>query len=251
MKSLTHLSLFAVFLWGCSPQPAAELLPPGYFIPTLAAAAALTTDSKQPSPVTPDNPSGVCPNCNGKGRVGDGTVETICVVCDGTGKVTNDTKSLTLSRPTPPIAAIPSGKHVSDRSQGEASYQTGESGQTQQPPADNYTSINYVPVEQALAESQRTGKPIWIHVYADGWCSECIRLARDVLTDKEVIKSSRNFVCAKVEWKHPWRPKLVGDANGVPLDLFGPPTEWKALRRHLCPKTVEGYVKKLQTQGVQ
>lgn len=39
-----------------------------------------------PSP-TP-NPSGTCLNCNGTGRVGDGTVSTVCRDCNGTGKVT-------------------------------------------------------------------------------------------------------------------------------------------------------------------
>jgi len=35
----------------------------------------------------PDAPSGdVCDNCNGTGKVGDGTVFVECAACDGTGK---------------------------------------------------------------------------------------------------------------------------------------------------------------------
>jgi DnaJ-class molecular chaperone len=40
--------------------------------------------------VTPDDkpkPGDKCPNCEGRGYVGDGTVKTKCVPCDGTGKV--------------------------------------------------------------------------------------------------------------------------------------------------------------------
>lgn len=38
-----------------------------------------------PSPVKP----GVCPNCNGRGKVGDGTVMVTCAVCGGDGRVGN------------------------------------------------------------------------------------------------------------------------------------------------------------------
>jgi len=39
---------------------------------------------------TPDNkpkPGDKCPNCDGRGYVGDGTVRVKCQPCDGTGKV--------------------------------------------------------------------------------------------------------------------------------------------------------------------
>lgn len=39
----------------------------------------------EPDPI-PD--SDKCENCNGTGRVGDGTIERVCPVCDGTGKKT-------------------------------------------------------------------------------------------------------------------------------------------------------------------
>lgn len=32
-------------------------------------------------------PGGKCPNCDGRGYVGDGTVKVKCQPCDGTGKV--------------------------------------------------------------------------------------------------------------------------------------------------------------------
>lgn len=52
------------------------------------------TQFEQPSgPAPAPTPSGVCPQCNGTGKVGDGRVSTTCRECDGTGKVTQaDTK---------------------------------------------------------------------------------------------------------------------------------------------------------------
>lgn len=39
-----------------------------------------------PAPAPQPAPSGVCANCKGKGKIGDGTVMVTCPVCDGTGK---------------------------------------------------------------------------------------------------------------------------------------------------------------------
>ena len=39
-----------------------------------------------PAPTPPEPDSDICENCNGRGKVGDGTVMRICPVCDGTGK---------------------------------------------------------------------------------------------------------------------------------------------------------------------
>jgi hypothetical protein len=36
----------------------------------------------------PDEKPGVCPECRGTGRVGDGVVFSTCKVCNGTGKTT-------------------------------------------------------------------------------------------------------------------------------------------------------------------
>jgi len=40
-----------------------------------------------PEPEPGPKPGDKCPNCKGKGYVGDGTVKTKCLPCDGTGKV--------------------------------------------------------------------------------------------------------------------------------------------------------------------
>lgn len=51
------------------------------------AARAIVVSRKQPAPEPAPKPGDTCPNCNGKGYVGDGTVKTKCLPCDGTGKV--------------------------------------------------------------------------------------------------------------------------------------------------------------------
>ena len=43
-----------------------------------------------PTPDTPDDkpkPGDKCPNCEGRGYVGDGRVQVKCQPCDGTGRV--------------------------------------------------------------------------------------------------------------------------------------------------------------------
>lgn len=51
------------------------------------AAAEYAKFTPGPAP-TPKPNNGVCPDCNGTGRVGDGTVFQTCLNCNGTGKVT-------------------------------------------------------------------------------------------------------------------------------------------------------------------
>lgn len=51
---------------------------------------------RRPTPAPPvvpmPTPSGVCENCDGKGKVGDGTVFVTCPVCDGSGKTKTEVK---------------------------------------------------------------------------------------------------------------------------------------------------------------
>lgn len=71
------------------------------------------TAPKPPGPAPVPAPSNVCDNCNGKGKLGDGTVMVTCPVCNGTGKKT------TTAAPAIPIqpaikqvskpAAVPKG----------------------------------------------------------------------------------------------------------------------------------------------
>lgn len=51
-----------------------------------ALAAAQMLDATPANPVTPVKP-GICSNCNGKGKVGDGTVMVTCAVCGGDGRI--------------------------------------------------------------------------------------------------------------------------------------------------------------------
>lgn len=51
----------------------------------LIAASAAATAPNRPAPA-PNPPGGVCDNCDGTGKLGDGTVAVTCPVCKGTGK---------------------------------------------------------------------------------------------------------------------------------------------------------------------
>jgi hypothetical protein len=69
------LLVFATVVSGCA-APQGENLQP--FV-AVAGAYALV------HPAKPDAPK-VCQNCNGTGKIGDGTVFVECPVCKGTGK---------------------------------------------------------------------------------------------------------------------------------------------------------------------
>lgn len=50
-----------------------------------ASARAIVSATKD-APPSPPQPEGICENCNGRGKVGDGRVMVTCPVCKGTGK---------------------------------------------------------------------------------------------------------------------------------------------------------------------
>ncbi len=255
MKPIFHITLFLATAWGCSPSAPAlpALLPVDYFTPTLAAAT--LTVSKSPTPINPDTPSGQCENCNGTGKIParpdhpEDPSRITCPVCDGSGKTTSKTLE-TSTGPVPHLTEASSALNsVSEGQAEEHPTKTVEGGLKQPVDADNYKEIQYIPVEDALAEAERTGKPIWIHVTDLKSCRECIRLERYVLNQRPVVQVSRQFVCVRLLWDHPWRAGLIGETP-VPLDCFGTAKEWKNLKRFLCPKTVPGYVTQLvKVQG--
>lgn len=57
------------------------------------------------SPPAPDNPTpagDVCPECQGRGKVGDGTVCSTCWACGGTGRKTSSTECKPTDEEPPP-----------------------------------------------------------------------------------------------------------------------------------------------------
>jgi len=60
-----------------------------------------------PTPAPLPTPSGICDNCNGVGKVGDGTVMLTCPVCNGTGKKT--AASIINNPPTKKVQGCPGG----------------------------------------------------------------------------------------------------------------------------------------------
>ena len=58
--------------------------------PKVATMAAAVAATKQSAPAPAPVDSEKCENCNGTGKIGDGTVMFTCTVCDGTGKITKD-----------------------------------------------------------------------------------------------------------------------------------------------------------------
>jgi len=80
------LLVFVVVMAGCvatlpdDPTVSADLA-----VETARAVMALRKEVAPPAPGP--RPGDRCPNCDGRGYVGDGTVKVQCQPCEGTGKV--------------------------------------------------------------------------------------------------------------------------------------------------------------------
>lgn len=73
--------LVLVLLCGCTSPDYSGIV---------AVSVGVTSDGQSPDP-TPTPKPGICENCNGTGKLGDGTVVLPCPACNGTGKVTTET----------------------------------------------------------------------------------------------------------------------------------------------------------------
>jgi len=94
---------------------------------------------------------------------------------------------------------------------------------------------------ERLTAATKSGKPVMIDFYAD-WCSPCRALEKDVFTNPEVLKLSKQFVTLRVDLtkRHPQQAILQKryHIQGVPTVLFinSKGDEEKPLR-------IEAYVK--------
>ena len=80
----------------------------GQFVSLIASAAA-ATDKTSPTPPAP-SPTGECDNCNGTGKLGDGTVFVPCPVCGGDGIKSEPAAARSPAKPA---------EHLTHRSEGQ------------------------------------------------------------------------------------------------------------------------------------
>lgn len=83
MTRYVFLSLVTLTLAGCAIPTTQD----GFDYTAAVSAGVPLYKRSGASPLTPPTPDdGLCDNCKGKGRLGDGVVTKICPVCNGTGK---------------------------------------------------------------------------------------------------------------------------------------------------------------------
>jgi hypothetical protein len=81
------LLVFLVTMAGCvATLPDDPTISADLAVETARAVMALRAEVAPP-PAPGPKPGDKCPNCEGRGYVGDGTVKVKCQPCDGTGKV--------------------------------------------------------------------------------------------------------------------------------------------------------------------
>jgi len=97
------LLILVVFLAGCAAPPPvfsiADRAGLGAYLAfqvvaySSPAPTPAPTPAPSPAPAPQPSPSGeVCPECNGRGKQGDGTIDFPCDACGGTGRVTSAPK---------------------------------------------------------------------------------------------------------------------------------------------------------------
>src|SRR5262245_50984988 len=113
---------------------------PATFYKARAAALLILSRRPQPTPAPTPAPAGICSNCNGTGRLGDGTISVPCPVCGGDGRIESQQG--------------PAGEFGGEKLPGQISVETEPPAVQEQP--------DYVPsfeppsiVGQMLAESKR------------------------------------------------------------------------------------------------
>lgn len=90
MKSiLTIIAVLAIA--GCDiPTPGPDTAGDARYASAAWSWSFATHGGQSPAPSPTPSPSGdTCDNCDGRGKLGDGTVSVTCPVCNGTGKRTN------------------------------------------------------------------------------------------------------------------------------------------------------------------
>lgn len=137
--------LVAFLLAGCTDQETYTRKNYNSIVATTLAAY-ITSGGDTPAPAPTPNNSDVCSNCNGKGKVGDGTVMFPCVVCDGTGKVKGSTSN-----------ASTGSTSTSDAS---TSDQDIYSVNPEQDPFDNTVAQIENPLKEALAVNEHEDSPV-------------------------------------------------------------------------------------------
>ena len=84
---MRFLLAFVVCMAGCvATLPDDPTISADIAVETARAVMALRAEVAPP-PAPGPKPGDKCPNCEGRGYVGDGTVKVKCQPCDGTGKV--------------------------------------------------------------------------------------------------------------------------------------------------------------------
>ena len=87
--------LLLVFVAGCSTAPAFTVEDRAGLGAFLAYEVVTQDASPAPGPAPTPKPAGdVCPECDGVGKVGDGTIMLTCPECGGTGKATGSEPSI-------------------------------------------------------------------------------------------------------------------------------------------------------------
>lgn len=152
------------------------------------AAAALAIQAARadlvPTPPTPDpSPSGVCENCYGTGRSGDGL--SVCAVCGGSGKRTFaphavDVLAERLDRIETRVAALENKRQLGTE------LRRADPAIAQTPASQPASQLRWrTQIKPAIDEAAGAGRFVFLYWSGD-FCAPCVEFERRVLSDTRV-----------------------------------------------------------------
>ena len=83
----------------------------------------------------------------------------------------------------------------------------------------NESPINWVGYEEGMQLAKQQGKPTIINFYST-WCSPCKKMDKTIFEDQQVVETSKQFVCIKVNIGDQKEIRSKYGINATPTTIF-------------------------------
>lgn len=257
MRTIALLLLFSC-VTGCGTT--IEVPPAGTYLPELCAVVGVLGVNDplgpQPAPPAPAPPApgpaptpvtDTCPNCNGKGTLGDGRTVITCPVCDGSGKVTKAMQAYIdhAIQTAEQLQRMQANAVIGNKRLAELAAEVEELKKpVEKPPEIEATTVPsglqssaldwHHELKPAREEATADGRPMLVHWWAE-WCGPCRNMQKMVFDNQAVIDELPELVviCKMVaanQGEKPSQTQKSWNVTGIPTDFVTSPDYKKKIR---------------------